>query len=238
MKVLTLILTTGIVVGGSFSSVADETLDAIKSKTETLLKTQVSSVTASPVQGLYQVMTKRGLLYVTADARFMIQGTIYDLDNKLKNITEQTVAKVRIGQLQQYANSMIVFPANYEKHQITVFTDVDCGYCRRLHSQVEQYNGLGITIRYLAFPRGGEDSASWQKMQSIWCSKDQQQAMSDAKAGLEIAAASCDNLVPEHYQLGIEFGVNGTPSIILDDGTMIPGYQSPEQLSKILATRS
>jgi thiol:disulfide interchange protein DsbC len=237
MKRLKLMLITGCLATIPFVSLADDTTDKLKIKTESLLKTEISSITESPVKGLYEVMTERGPLYLSSDGRFMIKGAIYDLDNELQNLTEQSIAKLRKAKIEKYADSMIVFPAKEQQYQVTVFTDVSCGYCRRLHAQMAQYNEQGITIRYLAFPRGGERSSAWQEMQSLWCSKDQQKAMNDAQAGKKIAAANCDNPVAEHYQLGRELGVNGTPALVLDDGTMLPGYQPPEQLKQIVASR-
>jgi thiol:disulfide interchange protein DsbC len=239
MKAIKLLVVSGLLASLSFATVADEqTVNKIKQKMQSIMGADVSSVTKSPVNGFYEVMTPRVLFYASADGRYLMQGNIYDLDNELANITEQKMATVRKAKLESYTDSMIVFPAKNEKHTITVFTDVDCGYCQRLHSKMAQYNDLGITVRYLAFPRGGARSPAWEKMQSLWCSKDQHKAMDDLKAGTDIAKASCDNKVPEHYQLGIEFGVNGTPAIVLDDGSMIPGYQPPEQLIQILKSSS
>jgi len=120
---------------------------------------------------------------------------------------------------------------------VTVFTDVSCGYCRKLHSQIADYNKLGITVRYLAFPRAGVPSANADEMQAIWCAKDPLKAMTEAKAGKKVSAASCDAKIAEQYQLGNSFGVNGTPAIVLEDGNMIPGYQPPEDLLRTLEAR-
>lgn len=239
MKALKLLTISGLLAALSFTAAANEqTISKIKQKMQTLMGGNVASVTKSPVEGFYEVMTPRGLFYASADGRYLMQGSIYDLDNGLANITEQKMATVRKTKLETVASSMIVFAAKNPKHTVTVFTDVDCGYCQRLHSKMSEYNDLGITVRYLAFPRGGERSPAWGKMQSLWCSKDQHKAMDELKMGSAIAQASCDNKIPEHYQLGIEFGVNGTPAIVLDDGSMIPGYQPPEQLIQILKSSS
>ena len=117
---------------------------------------------------------------------------------------------------------------------MTVFTDVDCGYCRKMHGDMPQYNNLGITVRYMAFPRGGEGYPAWAAMQSLWCSDDQRKAMDKLKAGVLIAPKYCVNKVPEHYQLGVEFGVNATPSLLLNDGTLLVGYRNPADLLKLL----
>jgi thiol:disulfide interchange protein DsbC len=235
MKAIKVLVVSSLLASLSFTALAtEENLNKLKSKLESVLGINVAEISPSQVTGFYEVMTPRGLLYVSDDGRYLMQGSIYDLDNELANITEQKMATVRVAKLAQYTDSMIVFPAKNEKYQVTVFTDVDCGYCQRLHSQMAQYHELGITIRYLAFPRGGPRSPAWGKMQSLWCSDDKHQAMNDLKAGGNVTKTSCDNKVAEHYQLGIEFGVNGTPALVLKDGSMIPGYQPPEQLLQIL----
>ena len=238
MKVLKLLAVSSLLASLSFTALAsEENVAKLKTKLESVLGLKVTEVNKLATNDLYEVLTDRGLLYVSGDGRYVLQGTVYDLDNK-QDITKQKMASIRAGKMDNYADSMIVYPAKNEKYQVTVFTDVDCGYCQRLHSQMADYNKLGITIRYLAFPRGGPRSPAWGKMQSLWCSDNQHQAMNELKSGSKIAQATCDNKVAEHYQLGIEFGVNGTAALILDDGTMIPGYQPPEQLFEILSAGS
>ena len=139
--------------------------------------------------------------------------------------------------LKPFEKDMLVYKAKNEKHVITVFTDVDCGYCRKLHNQMSEYNDLGITVRYLAYPRAGIPSANADEMQAVWCAKDPLQAMTDAKAGKNIKAASCDIDISKQYRLGMSFGINGTPAMILEDGTMIPGYQPPENLLQTIESR-
>jgi len=238
MKVLKLLAVSSLIVGLSLPALASEENAAkLKLKLESVLGLTVKEVNELAGNDLYEVLTDRGLLYTSGDGRYVLQGTVYDLENKV-DITQQKMASIRAGTMNDYADSMIVYPAKKEKYQVTVFTDVDCGYCQRLHSQMADYNKLGITVRYLAFPRGGPRSPAWGKMQSLWCSDNQHQAMNDVKSGSKIAQATCDNKVAEHYQLGMDFGVKGTPAIILDDGTMIPGYQPPEQLLDILSAGS
>ena len=239
MTKIKFLMVSGILASLSFASLADDqVVNKIKLKMQSVLGANVTSVTKSPVAGFYEVLTPRGLFYASADGRYLMQGSIYDLDNDLKNITEQKMATVRKVKLETYTDSMIVFPAKNAKHTVTVFTDVDCCYWQKLHANMAQYIALGITVRYMAFPRGGPRSPAWGKMQSLWCSDDQHKAMDDLKAGSAIAKASCDNKVGEHYQLGIEFGVTGTPAIILDDGSLIPGFKPPAQLLAALKASS
>ena len=141
---------------------------------------------------------------------------------------------VRLEGMERFKDSMIVFPAKDEKHTVTVFTDTSCGYCRKLHSEMAGYNEAGITVRYLAFPRSGTTGPTFDQMKAIWCSKDTQDAMTQAKAGERLDTASikmCDAPVAEQYAMGQKVGVTGTPAIIMPDGTMIPGYQDPARLA-------
>jgi thiol:disulfide interchange protein DsbC len=115
-----------------------------------------------------------------------------------------------------------------------VFTDIDCGYCRKLHSQIKDYDRQGIQIRYLFYPRAGMDSESARKAEAVWCAKDRHQAMSDAKRGKSVSYRRCDNPVREHYLLGQAVGVTGTPALVLENGELIPGYIPPNRLRRLL----
>jgi len=141
---------------------------------------------------------------------------------------------LRQKKLKAFEKEMIVYKAPQEKHVITVFTDTSCGYCQKLHSEMADYNRLGITVRYLAFPRGGIKSATYNTMVSIWCADDQKLAMDNAKKRREIAPETCKNTVKEQYELGLFFGVNGTPAIILEDGSLKPGYLPADRLVQML----
>lgn len=198
---------------------------------------KAEAIADTPVDGLLQVVTDRGLFYVGKDGKTLMQGKMYGLNNGgVENLTEKALSKVRKEGISKFDDSMIVFPAKNEKHQVTVFTDTSCGYCRRLHNQMQEYNDLGITVRYMAFPRAGVGSKIYDDMMAVWCAKDPKKAMTDAKSGDEVAAKSCKQPLDEHYAMGQRVGVNGTPAIVLEDGSMIPGYQPPAQLAKILET--
>jgi thiol:disulfide interchange protein DsbC len=135
-------------------------------------------------------------------------------------------------------SQMIVFPAKNEKHKVTVFTDIDCPYCVKLHRDMKDYNSEGITMRYMAYPRAGIGSNSYKKIVNVWCSDDKAKAMTDAKEGNKIANKSCDNPVAQQYQLGQALGVQGTPAIFLEDGTSLPGYVPPKRLAEVLKNNS
>lgn len=207
-----------------------------KIKTKLLsLGLQASSIKDTPMQGLKEVSTNRGVFYTSADGQFFIAGRLFDLNNNMNNLTEAAMNNLRLNGIEEFKDSMIVYPAKDEKHRITVFTDTTCGYCRKLHAQMDDYNKLGITVQYLAFPRGGINSRSFFDIQSVWCSADQHQAMTQSKSGGEVKPTQCSAPIAAHYSLGQASGVNGTPAIVLDDGSMIPGYKPPSDLIEILA---
>jgi thiol:disulfide interchange protein DsbC len=194
------------------------------------------SVAATPIPGLYEVLLGGQVLYLSADGRFVIQGEIVDLSSS-DNVTENRRAELRGKAIDALGekNMLIFSPEGPAKHTVTVFTDIDCGYCRKLHTQMAAYNKEGIKVRYLWFPREGIGSESYNKAVSVWCAADQQAAMTKAKSGEKIESKTCDNPVKAEYELGQKLGVRGTPSIILESGEMVPGYLSPTQLAQLLA---
>jgi thiol:disulfide interchange protein DsbC len=196
---------------------------------------QPDAVSEAPVKGLYEVTYGPKIYYVSADGRFLLDGELFNLETRT-NLTEQKRGSARLKALDTIDNaSLIVYKAKgKEKHVITVFTDIDCGYCRKLHGGMEKMNELGITVRYMAYPRAGVDSPSYNKAVSVWCAKDRNKAMDVAKTGTTPEAASCDSPVKEHMAMGQVLGVTGTPALVLGDGTLMPGYLPPEQLSMAL----
>lgn len=222
----------------AFSSVSVAAVD--KAAVDTIsqkfsqLAISVSNVTPSPVAGLYEVLTDRGVYYVSEDAQFLVHGNIYNLDNKMENVTEKSLTVLRQDKLQAFEKDMIVYKADKEKHVVTVFTDTSCGYCQKLHAEMADYNNLGITVRYLAFPRGGENSNAYNTMVSIWCADDPKFAMDNAKSRKQIEPKSCENSVNAQHQLGQLFGVNGTPALVLENGALQPGYLPAARLLQLL----
>ncbi len=189
------------------------------------------AITPSPIPGLYQVMLGGQISYVTSDGRYLFQGDIYDTVAEV-NLTEGQRDQARHAAIDQIAeSSMIVFRPAVVKHSITVFTDIDCGYCRKLHRQMAQYNKRGIEVRYLAYPRNGRDTPSWFKAQNVWCSDDRNAALTQAKSGVMVKSRDCGATpVARHYELGRSIGIRGTPAIITDAGELIPGYVEPDEL--------
>lgn len=215
---------------------ADEkqSYDQVKAKLQSALGMQVSTIGDAPVPGLLQVMTEKGLFYTSQDGKYLLQARIYNIEDGMRNMTEDALGGVRLGGLAEFKEAMIEYKADNEKYVVNIFTDITCGYCRKLHGEMAEYNDLGITVRYLAFPRGGIQSRSYTDMVSVWCAEDQQKAMDNAKAGGTVASKSCETKVAEQYAFGQKIGVNGTPNIIMPDGSVIPGYQPPKQLEEAL----
>lgn len=196
----------------------------------------VEAIAESPMPGLYQVQLEGGRqLYASGDGQFLLQGYLFQVkDGKAVNLTEQAesqgVAKI-IAAIP--AAEMVIFAGKESKTHITVFTDTDCGYCQKLHSEVPELNRLGVEVRYLAFPRQGLNAPAAKELVNVWCAKDKQQAMNLAKTRQPVPDAQCDNPVAKQYALGQAIGVSGTPAIVLANGKIIPGYQPAPQLAKI-----
>ena len=195
---------------------------------------KVDGVRTTPVAGLYEVAIGPRLVYVTGDGRYLIQGGIADIE-KREDLTEPRRNAVRLDTISRIGEEeMVIFGAKDAKYTVTVFTDIDCGYCRRLHSEIGKYNANGIRVRYLFMPRSGKGTESYQKAVAVWCAKDRQQAMTDAKAGKDVPGGSCKNPVDAHVALAEQMGISGTPALILPDGELLPGYVPADRLKAIL----
>ncbi len=220
-------------------SVAADSDDARQSVREALARTlpelEPERIEATPVDGLYAVMVGAHVLYVTEDGRFVIRrGEMIDVEAR-RNLTEESRRASRVSVMRAIPEaSLITFAPDEPQHVVTVFTDVDCPYCARLHEQMAGYNARGITVRYAAFPRAGIPSESYDKTVSVWCADDPHEAIGEAKAGRPVEPRECANPVAAHYEAGQLVGIRGTPAIVLDDGTVVPGYVSPERLAVLL----
>jgi thiol:disulfide interchange protein DsbC len=195
---------------------------------------KVETVEAAPLPGYRQAIIDSHLIYVSDDGKYVLQGTLYDTQSK-RDLTGSRLAVEHKGKVDSVPLSKrIVFAPDKPKYKITVFTDIDCGYCRKLHSQIAEYNKRGIEVDYLFFPRSGLNSPSYDKAVSVWCAADRNAAFTAAKAGKTPAPMKCDNPVAEEFKLGAQVGVDGTPTIFASDGTKIGGYLSPtEMLAKL-----
>jgi len=194
----------------------------------------IDHVAASPLPGFVEVVVGGQVVYVSNDGKYMLQGSLYDLAGK-KDVGESVLAGVRRDLLKRIPESdRIVFAAPNPKHVVTVFTDVECGFCRKFHSQIADYNKAGITVEYMAFPRAGIGSPDYDKMVSVWCSTDRRKALTDAKNDRPIARRSCNNPVAAEYALGQRAGLEGTPMILAEDGSVLGGYLPPAELQAAL----
>lgn len=193
--------------------------------------TKLEDIKASPLPGLYEISMGADTAYVSADGRYLINGDLYEIESRT-NLTESGRTAVRRQALAKLdERDMIIFSPAAPTHTITVFTDVECGYCRKLHSQIEEINKLGVRVRYMAYPRAGPGSNDWHKMESVWCSKDRKSAITAAKSGAVVNSANCGATpIARQFALGEKMGVNGTPAMFTDTGDYIGGYLPPQQL--------
>jgi thiol:disulfide interchange protein DsbC len=213
----------------------DEGFQAIEAKIRLMAPNAPTiAISETPIDGVLQVQLSNEIYYATSDAKYLIAGRIIDMDTQV-NLTDQAKAGIRKDLLTNLdASQQISFTPTSPVHELMVFTDIDCGYCRKLHSQIEGYMAAGIAINYMAFPRAGVGSHSYDKFVSVWCADDQRAALTDAKAGNEPEPKQCENPITEQYDLGRALGVSGTPALVTPDGTLIPGYMPPEQLKERL----
>lgn len=184
----------------------------------------------SPIPGMYQVSMPPRVYYASADGRYVINGDLYDAvanKNLSQEVRNESTAKA-INTVDE--DAMIIFGKKTSRHTVTVFTDIDCGYCRKLHHEVKKYNDLGIRVRYMAYPRAGVGSSAFKKAEAVWCSKDKAKAMTEAKNGKNVNSENCASPVRDQFELGNALGIRGTPAIILENGELIPGYAPAAQL--------
>jgi thiol:disulfide interchange protein DsbC len=197
--------------------------------------TKAEDVQPSPVAGVYQVPMGADTAYVSADGRYIFAGDLYEIDTRT-NLTETNRSAGRTKLLAKVdEREAIVFGSASARHTITVFTDVECGYCRKLHSEIDQLNKLGVRVRYLAYPRSGPGTADWRKMEAVWCASDRKEAITKAKLDQVVKAQNCSATpVAKQFQLGEDLGVRGTPAIFTTNGEYIGGYLPPAELKSQL----
>ena len=216
---------------------ADEAQDIARIKarlSEIFPHDSPESIKTTPVPEWYEVMYGAEALYLSADGRYVLQGSLIDLETR-EDLTESSRMQIRARILKELDESqMIAFSPPEPRHTLTVFTDIDCGYCRKFHAEMEQLNGYGIKVRYMMFPRSGANTPSYHKAISVWCAEDQQTSMTRAKAGEKVPQANCENPVKSQLAMGKQLGVTGTPALFMEDGTLIPGYRPAKNLADIL----
>lgn len=212
--------------------------DAVRQVASELLgETSPDAVRPGPMDGLYEIRTERGdILYVSADGNFLFRGDLYNTVTR-RNLTDEARREVRHALLNGIdESSLIVFaPAGGSaRYTLTVFTDVDCGYCAKFHREVPDLNAYGVKVRYAAWPRAEPGTPSHARSVSVWCAADPRRAMTAAKAGREVKPATCDNPVDEHFELGVRMGVRATPTIFREDGSVLNGYVPWRELVQML----
>ena len=199
---------------------------------------QVDYIGAAPLPGFREVIVGGQLVYVSDDGKYLVQGTVVDMDSK----TELTQSSQALSTYRQSllasakTEDRIVFapPTSKPLYTVSVFTDIECGYCRKLHNEIAEYNKQGITVEYLAYPRMGLGSKDHRDMVSVWCAADRNQALTRAKEGKPVPAKECQSPVEAQFALGQRLGITGTPAVFAADGTQLGGYLPPQQMRAAL----
>lgn len=218
----------------SYGALAEtSSIDSLKKAlTQYMPKVKPDKISVSPIDGLFEVVVGTQVIYLSADARYMFEGNLYDLKTK-KNVSEKAKSDIRLKAVDTLGvDKMLVYKPKDVKNVISVITDIDCPYCRRLHSEIPKYLENNVEVRYIFMPlKGAEDM---KKTISVWCSDDQQLALDIAKAGGEVDDKTCKHPIKEHLRLSRALGVNGTPALLLENGQLIPGYVPFEKVLKVI----
>jgi thiol:disulfide interchange protein DsbC len=218
---------------------ADELETVRQAVAERFAELEPEHVSKSPVPGWYTVNKGAIVAYISTDGRYLLQGDLIDLELQT-NLTEVRRNEARLEMMSAVPReNMIIFSPDEVRFSVSVFTDIDCTYCRRLHSQINEYLAQGIEVKYLLYPRGGPASESWVKAEQVWCADDRNEALTLAKMDKKFETRSCDSsAVSRQYAMGQDVGLRGTPAIVLEDGTLVSGYLPPIQLVEALVASS
>lgn len=234
MKILNLLFVSlGLLLLTLQNANADEA-DVRKAIEKSMPTAKIEAIKPSEVKGVYEVVLGSNVYYVSDNGKYLFQGRLIDVENRV-DLTEQKLGGARKKALEAIGtDNMIVFKPKIGKYKVYVFTDIDCGYCRKLHSEIDQYLAQGIQVNYLFFPRAGKGSDSYNKAVAVWCAKDRNAALTAAKKDQKLDMKTCDNPVDKHMQLATDFEARGTPLIVSENGNMYPGYLPPKQLVEAL----
>ena len=235
MRVVTFLLCMTLV-SSAFNAGAAERIEErlTRSLQQVFPDIEITRVSSTPIENIYEVIIGPDVVYMTDDARFILKGDLIDIKER-RNLSEDVRASSRADSLKNIPESeYIEFTSKESKDTIYVFTDIDCGYCRKLHRDVPELNDNSITVRYLAYPRAGIGSSVYRRMGDVWCAEDRQQALTDAKSGRPVEANDCKNPVENQYLLGKKLGVRGTPAIFLESGRALSGYMPPDELLGVI----
>ncbi|MCW8902496.1 MULTISPECIES: DsbC family protein [Sedimenticola] len=233
---LALLLLLFLLIGPAVAQSDDRQIAQVRQSLALLLPDILpDSIRSTPIPNIFEVVVGARLVYVTGDGRFLIEGEIIDLEQQ-KNLTNPRLNEITVAAVDAVGeqNMLIFEPPEQTKYTVTVFTDIDSAYSRKLHQEIDQYTNRGIRIRYLFYPRAGERSDSFAKAVAVWCAPDRQQAITLAMAGEPVDSISCPNPAHSHWQLGERMGVSGAPVMVLENGDMLPGYVDAERLYEIL----
>ncbi len=195
---------------------------------------QIDRLTPAPMPGFREAIVGGQVLYISDDGKYLVQGSLFDMELK-RDLSQNGISVLRREELAKIPQKdKIVFAPSNPKYTVEVFTDIECGYCRKLHQDIAEYNRLGIAIEYLAFPRAGTASQDFRNMEAVWCSPNRQKALTDAKNGAAIVPKTCTNPVNMQYRIGQKIGLQGTPMLVTSDGIALPGYMAPAALLQML----
>ena len=218
---------------GHSAVIADQAADEAAIR-KTLGGMEADVIAPTPVPGIYEVVAGPHVVYMSADGRYMFQGDMMDM-LKRESLTEPRRRQVTLATIDAVDESqMIVYEPEKTRHTITVFTDIDCGYCRKLHNEMDDYMDAGIRVRYMMFPRAGKGSGAYNKAVAVFCADDRNKALTDAKNGKPIDMKTCDTPIDMHMTLVEKLGARGTPFIIFENGQTQPGYVPAKQMAKVL----
>jgi len=226
----------GLLAGAAFAADDAAELQQVREKVAGMFDGIGSDdVFASDVDGWYTVRKGAIIAYISGDGRYLLQGDMIDLEES-KNLSEESRNDARVKMMSDVPpENVITYTPDTVRHTVSVFTDIDCTFCRRLHSQLDEYMEEGIEIRYFLYPRNGPTSASWVKAQNVWCADNRNEALTLAKLDQEFPMHDCDSsIVNSHYSIGQDVGLRGTPAIVAEDGTLFSGYLPAKQLTEAL----
>lgn len=225
---------------GSAMAADDAGLEQVRAKMDQMFQEiEPENIALSPVDGWFTVHKGSIVAYVSADGRYLLQGDLIDLDRQV-NLSEQTRTTARRDLMSGVGDDQVItFSPAEVKHSVTVFTDIDCTYCRKLHSEIDGYLANGIEVRYVLYPRNGPASRSWNTSEDVWCARDRNEALTAAKLDRGFETSKCNaSVITDNYALGRDVGLTGTPAIVFEDGELLGGYLPPTDLSRRLSQKS
>ena len=237
MSRITRIAVAALALAAATTAAGDDDFEALRGTlADKFPNLEAEEIYETPLPGLVEIRQGAMVAYLSIDGRYLFRGDVIDLEGD-RNLTQDAMAEGRVELLSSFSDEDgVTFAPRETKHTVTVFTDVDCGWCRELHKEIADYNELGISVRYLMWPRGGPDSPSWAKAEQVWCADDRQDALTRAKNDKSLPKADCDaSIVRRHFEAGLRLGVNGTPAIVTESGEFIGGYKSAPELAAIIA---